>query len=186
MCEYVGNDAFINCKIQSIDLPNCSYVGDTAFSNCTSLQSVNLPMCEYVGNDAFINCKIQSIDLPNCSYVGDTAFSNCTSLQSVNLPMCEYVGNDAFYGCSSLQTVNLPMCEYVGNFALYTYNNTIDTVYIGTSISKVCQAGGPQIFAVNNNTNEYRVKSIFVPMSLVDAYKSAQYWSDYASLIFGI
>lgn len=79
------------------------------------------------------------------------------------------------------------MCEYVENLAFYTYKNTIDTVYIGTSISKVCQAGGPQIFARNDNTGGgYFVKSIFVPMSLVDAYKSAQYWSKYASLIYGI
>lgn len=79
------------------------------------------------------------------------------------------------------------MCEYVGNLAFYTDNNTIDTVYIGTSISKVCQAGGIQIFAANNSQGGgYFVKSIFVPMSLVDAYKSAEYWSNYASLIFGI
>ena len=80
------------------------------------------------------------------------------------------------------------MCEYIGNTALYTHNNTIDTVYIGTSISKVCQAGGAQIFATNNSIQGggYFVNKIFVPMSLVDAYKSAQYWSDYASLIYGI
>ena len=173
-------------NITSIDLPNLTICG-TKLSNMSNLQQLTLSSIEEIPNEFCFRCSsLQSIDLPMCEYVGDSAFQSCTSLQSVNLPMCSYVASSAFYGCSSLQTVNLPMCEYVGNLALYTYNNTIDTVYIGTSISKVCQAGGPQIFANNTNTNGYHVKSIFVPMSLVDAYKSAQYWSQYASLIFGI
>ena len=186
-CSYARDGIFGLCKsLQSVNLPNCSYVGSNAFQYCSSLTSINLPNCSYVGNTAFIWCSsLQSIDLPMCSYVGFSAFISCNSLQSLDLPMCSYVGSNAFIHCSSLQTVNLPMCEYIGNTALYTYNNTIDAVYIGTSISKVCQAGGTQIFAVNNN-NEYCIKSIFVPMSLVDAYKSAQYWSQYASHFFGI
>ena len=182
MCSYCSS-------LQTVNLPMCSYVGSEAFYACSSLQTVNLPMCEYVGNIAFYACSsLQSIDLPICSYVGINAFNSCKSLQSIDLPMCSYVGSEAFHGCSSLQTVNLPMCEYIGNTALYTYNNTIDAVYIGTSISKVCQAGGAQIFANNVNIQGggYFVNKIFVPMSLVDAYKSAQYWSDYASLIYGI
>ena len=210
MCEYMGSNAFSYCLslqtvnlhnlrtvykymfytcsfLQSIDLTNCEYIDTVAFYRCTSLQSIDLPNCSYVGYAAFSGCSsLQSVNLPNCSYVGENAFSSCTSLQSIDLPNCSYVGSFTFYGCSSLQSVNLPMCEYVGGDAFYTYNNTIDTVYIGTSISKVCQAGGAQIFANNNTNGGYLINKIFVPMSLVDAYKSATTWSNYASKIFGI
>ena len=203
MCEYVDNDAFHECvSLTSIDLPNCSYVGSSAFRLCTSLQSANLPKCEYVGNEGFNNCSpLQSIYLPNCSYVGDKAFNNCFSLSTVNLPMCEYVGSSAFANCSSLQSVNLPMCSYVNYYTFedckslqslnlpncYKLSNcafygcrSLSTIYIGTSISTVCEIKGDTFTMTNSSF------SVFVPMSLVDAYKSALYWSNYASQIFGI
>ena len=189
-CSYMSDYIFsYYSSLQTVNLPMCVSVGISTFAYCSSLTSVNLPMCSYVGKYAFTDCSsLTSVNLPMCSYVGISAFQGCSSLQTVNLPMCSYVGSSAFQGCSSLQTVNLPMCEYIGGTAFYTYNNTIDTLYIGTSISKVCQAGGGQIFATNNNVQgvEYFVNKIFVPMSLVDAYKSAEYWSYYASYIFGI
>ena len=191
---YLYSDNWKSClgitssSIISIDLPNYSYVSDYTFSYYSSLQTVNLPMCVSVGRYAFTDCSsLKSVNLPMCVSVDAAAFQNCPSLTSVNLPMCSYVGSSAFQGCKSLQTVNLPMCEYVGNLAFYTYNNTIDAIYIGTSISKVCQAGGAQIFANDNNTNGgYFINKIYVPMSLVDAYKSAPNWSNYSKYIFGI
>ena len=171
-CVSIGRSAFAYCSsLTSIDLPNCIYVGAYGFAFCKSLTSIDLPNCSYVSNYTFNSCSsLQSVNLPNCSYVGDNAFLNCSSLQSVNLPNCSYVGSSAFFSCSSLKSVNLPMCEYVGNNALYTYNNTIDTVYIGTSISKVCQAGGPQIFANNTTKGGYFINKIYVPMSLVSIF----------------
>ena len=179
------NEMCYNCpSLQSIDLPNCSYVGSSAFRSCSSLQSVNLPMCSYVGNNVFVSCKsLQSIDLPNCNHIGIYVFNNCTSLQSVNLPMCSYVGNDAFSNCPSLQSIDLPNCSYIGSYAFsYCYNMTKITV--GTSISVVCDIFGTTL--PRTNIGGTPLQSIIVPMSLVDAYKSAQYWSDYASLIYGI
>ena len=180
MCEYVNNGAFYNCSsLQSIDLPICSYLGDSAFFSCLSLTTVNLPKCEYVGSSTFAFCKsLQSIDLPMCSYVDRNAFYYCSSITTVNLPMCEYVGTMGFYFCSSLATISLPMCSYLGE---RVFNDNLKTLYIGTSLSTVCVLGGE--LALNN----FRyISSIFVPMSLVDAYKSAQNWSVGASKIFGI
>ena len=149
-------------------------------SNCLSLQSVNLPMCEYIGDDAFYYCSsLQSVNLPNCSYVGYKAFYYCSSLQSVNLPNCSYIGRDAFYYCSSLTSIDLPMCEYIGENAFN--DNEGLTLYIGTSLSSVCELHGTFGYYSPGPS-----KSIFVPMSLVDTYKSAPYWSYYSKYIFGI
>ena len=208
-CVSVGISAFMYCSsLQTVNLPNCVSVGSSAFYACKSLQSVNLPKLETVYETMFEDLyNLTSVNLPNCVSVGTAAFQYCSSLQTVNLPMCEYidayaftycsslqsidlpncvsVGISAFQYCSSLQTVNLPMCEYIGNNALYTYKNTIDEVYIGTSISKVCQTGGGEIFGADGYGGYY-INKIFVPMSLVDAYKSATTWSNFASKIFGI
>ena len=202
MCSYVGSSAFYDCSsLTSISLPMCGRVSDSAFGYCTSLQSVNLPMCSYVGSDAFRGCSsLQSVNLPMCEYVCEYAFCFCSSLQSVNLPMCSYVGSSAFYNCKSLQSVNLPMCSYVSarafmgcsslttislpmcSYLNYTiFDDNLKTLYIGTSLSTVCVLKGE--IALNNF--KY-ISSIFVPMSLVDAYKTAPNWSLGASKIFGI
>ena len=140
-----------------IDLPNCSYVGNNAFQSCTSLTS---------------------IDLPNCRSIGSKAFQYCSSLQSIDLPMCSSIGSFAFQKCTSLQTIYLPKCSFIAYDGIAVVEN-IKAINIGTDISTVCKLTN------NNGFLVYR-PSIFVPMSLVDAYKSAQYWSDYASLIYGI
>jgi hypothetical protein len=92
-----------------------------------------------------------------CSCVDYYAFEGCKSLQSVNLPNCYKLSNAAFYGCKSLSTI-----------------------YIGTSISTVCEMANDTFTQTNSSF------SIFVPMSLVDTYKSTGIWSRYASQIFGV
>ena len=177
--ERISANTFFDCQsLQSVNLPNCSYVGTAAFEFCHSLQSVNLPNCSYVGNDAFEYCSsLPSIDLPNCSYVDGYAFYSCKSLQSVNLPNCSYVNTYVFAYCSSLQSVNLPNCSYVGSCA-FQYCSSLATLTIGTSISTVC---------MNNNAKiPTTITSIFVPMSLVEEYRTANYWSEYTSLIVGV
>ena len=171
---------FSNCSnLTSVNLPVCVSVSNSVFYSCSSLQTVNIPMCEYVGSSAFNGCKsLQSIDLPLCSYVGSNTFQYCSSLQTANLPMCEYVGSFAFQQCSSLQTIYLPKCSFIEYDGIALVPN-IKEIYIGTSISAVCVIRNNNAFLTYN-------PSIFVPMSLVDAYKSANHWSEHASQIFGI
>jgi hypothetical protein len=119
-----------------------------------------------------------------CSYVGYAAFSSCPSLTEVNLPMCEYISEFTFQGCTSLTSVNLPMCSYVGKRLFQGLQQNI-TLYVGTSLSTVCELAGDFTGIFSGDVPELN-GSIFVPMSLIDAYKSAQNWSGYASKIFGI
>ena len=176
--EVTPQDLVRECVLlQSVNLPNCVSVGNNTFYYCTSLQSVNIPICSYVGDNAFNRCSsLTTIDLPNCVSVGNYAFTYCSSLQSVNIPICSYVGDNAFTYCSSLQSISLPMCGYLGE---RPFGDALQTLYIGTSLSTVCVLY--KTLTLNDN-----IQSIFVPMSLVNAYKTAQYWSQYASRIFGI
>ena len=179
MCNYVGDYEFTYCsQLQSVNLPMCGYVGSSAFAKCSSLQSIDLQMCSYVGSNVFLTCtSLQSVNLPMCSYVGDYAFQSCTSLQSVNLPMCSYVGDYAFQSCSSLQSVNLPICSYLGEY-VFSRCSSLTTLTVGISTSVVCELGTDAIPST--------ISSIYVAMSLVDAYKVAPNWSSVASRIYGI
>lgn len=127
---------------------------DYAFDTCPLLASVSLPACTIIGENAFYGCPLSSVSFPACTTIKNGAFNECSSLITANFPVCTTINNGAFAFCPSLTTL-----------------------YVGTSISTVC------------TLNEYvfeeciALESIYVPADLVDAYKTADNWSDYADKI---
>ena len=84
-----------------------------------------------------------------------------------------------FTNCVNLQTVNLPKCTQIVQGAPFVGCNNI-TLHIGRDVDYVTQLYCP----LDDNTPN-GIQSIYVPMSLVDAYKTTDYWSLYADRIFG-
>ena len=120
------------------------------------------------------------VSLPNCTSVSMETFRNCYDLTSVSLPMCEHIGNGAFFHCNSLTQVSLPVCSYIGNNAFYgCYLLSIITI----GYSGVCSMPDD---AFNGTPIGDGTGSIYVPASLVDAYKTAENWSMYSNQIFTI
>ena len=122
---------------------------------------------------------LTKVSLSECNILNYDTFSNCINLSEVYLPKVTYLGRDAFNNCPSLSQVNLPVCSYIGSTALYTYPTISLSLTLG--YNGVCKAGR-QLFDLTNIS----YISIFVPASLVDAYKSAPVWSSISSRIFPI
>ena len=189
----VGNSAFDNCpSLTQVSLPMCSSIGGNVFRSCSSLSQVSLPMCNYISANAFQYCSsLSQIDLPMCSYIGDNAFRSCSSLSQVSLPVCKYIADVGFVGigkaagtfdnCTSLSQVSLPVCSYIGSYA---FNNCTSLSIITIGYTSVCTLHFSNAF--NNTPIASGTGSIYVPASLVDAYKSAEYWSYFSSQIFPI
>ena len=155
--SFVYSSAFEYKAVQTVDLPNCLYVGNKAFFYCTSLTTVNLPSCTTLYEYAFKSCNnLSYISLPNVTMVSGYCFGNCTALQTISLPKCSYLNRYAFWSC---------------------YN--LNTIYMGTGLSTVAT------MAQSNALSDCSaLQSIYVPASLVDAYKSATNWSYYSSRIY--
>ena len=190
-CTGIGSCAFKNCSLTSIDLPECISIETSAFENC-SLNSVILPKLSLLNSGVLDNTHIEFINIEGCGTVGSSALYNCTSLSSVILSSCTaiyeyafgncvklsnieltcstsmgYIGKFAFYNCYSLSTITLGFNRVVSlNMMDYNYNN-IDPFY-GTYLRM------------------YSDGSIYVPASLVSAYKSATNWSLWSDLIYPI
>ena len=182
ICSYIGSDAFYSCSLLSqVSLPMCSYIGASAFHRCYSLSQVNLPVCSYIENNAFYNCKLlNQVNFPVCSYIGNSVFFNCYSLSQASLPLCEYIGSGAFRTCSLL-SLSLPVCSYIGGLAFYGCSS-LSIITIG--YSGICSLGDARTFETTQITSS--TGSIYVPASLVDSYKSANYWSYFSTQIFPI
>ena len=156
--SFVYSSAFEYKLVETVDLPNCLYVGSKAFYYCFNLTTVNLPACTTLYQLAFRNCgNLSYISLPNVVRLSSYCLGYCSALQTISLPNCSYVSQMAFYSCNNLQTI-----------------------YIGTARSVVATM-------TNRNALSYcsALQSIYVPASLVDAYKSASNWSYYSSKIVG-
>ena len=176
-CKYfVSSDALNNTAVSNVYLPKCLAIENNTFYSCSMLSMISLPMCSYIGNFGFAECEsLTLVNLPVCSYINNGAFLSCYQLSQVNLPLCEYIGNSAFGICYQLSQVNLPMCSYIGDSAFSAI----------TSFSLTLGYNGIVKTGVNTFSGIENLK-IYVPSSLVDAYKSAENWSVYSSQIFPI
>ena len=123
-----------------------------------------------------------------------TYVSDASTIVNVNLPECELV-HDCFNNLSSLRTIYLPKVKVIPFGLSFNYNVTsiyfgelevmstithlLDSCSVTIATSKVCKCLSTRAFWD-------QVPSIYVPASLVDAYKSAPGWSIISSQIFPI
>ena len=180
-CTSLSTNAFLYCSsLSQVSLPMCGYIGSCAFSDCRSLSKISLPVCSYIGQDAFFNCRsLSKISLPMCSYIDLNAFNGCTSLIQISLPACSNIEYQAFAFCG-LSQISLPMCGYIGAGA-FRYCSSLNSITIG--YSGVCSLG---IEAFYNTQITSSTGRIYVPASLVSAYKSASNWSQFSAIIQSI
>ena len=131
-----------------------------------------------IGRNAFYRCNnLTKVSFPNATGIGSNAFYRCNNLTEVSFPNATGIGFSAFELCSSLTEVSFPVAKSIGNYAFRSCSG-LTTIYVGTNTSTVCTLSNTNAF--NNCTN---LTNIYVPASLVDSYKSATNWSNYASKI---
>ena len=179
----IGNYAFYDCdSLTSVTIPDSvTTIGYSAYADCSSLTSVTIPdSVTTIGNYAFEYCSsLTSVTIPDSvTTIGYGAFYGCSSLTSVTIPdSVTTIGYDAFYGCSSLTSVTIPdSVTEIGDSA-FAYCDSLTSVY--------CKAITPPARGYDMFYNNASGRKIYVPMESVEAYKSAQGWSDYADAIVG-
>ena len=133
-----------------------------------------------IGGGAFYGCSsLTSIIIPDSvTSIVDWAFGYCSSLTSVTIPdSVTTIGYDAFYYCSSLTSVTIgDSVAAIGNGA-FRDCSSLTSVY--------CKATTPSTGGFWMFDNNASGRTIYVPMESVEAYKSAEGWSDYADAIVG-
>ena len=181
-CISVGTSAFTLCaNLYSVSLPICETLGSGAFSMAYSLQYIYLPVCSSFGAGAFRYTELQSIDLHKCVLLRVSTFNGCSNLIDVSLPICETIEDDAFKNCTSLYQLSLPMCSNI-KFSAFYGCSSLSIITIG--YSSVCSLRSSNVFLSTQITSS--TGSIYVPSSLVNAYKSAKNWSYFSTQIFPI
>lgn len=152
--ETATNKLIQGCKTTIIP-SDIQMIGDYAFQNCSGLTSVTIPSgVTSIGSYAFSFCSdLTSIAVPDSvTSIGLYCFVDCQNLVSATIGSgVTLIDNYAFYNCSNLTSITINATTPP---RLYQYNYAFD------------------------NTNNC---PIYVPSESVEAYKTAQYWSEYAS-----
>ena len=87
LCD-IKKDAFRNCILESIELPEgLEKIHDRAFIN-SSLKKLKIPKnVTYIGEEAFQACSLEELEIQeNVTYIGRRAFQYCTKLKKLTLP----------------------------------------------------------------------------------------------------
>jgi len=100
-------------------------------------------------------------------------------LQSVSIPSTvETIGNNAFYNCYSLSTLTIPAAvTSIGTGAFSSCYGLKEIHFLSTT--------PPTITNTNVFSNLPSDCIIYVPSASLNTYKTANYWSTYASQMQG-
>lgn len=180
----IGQYTFQYCYLlESVKLPSrIKILNPYAFGTCYALKNISLPSALItIGNNAFQNCNcLGSVAIPNTvKTIGNYAFSNCYSLSQISISEgISNIGTETFYSNRSLSSITIPAnVTSIWKDAFYNCNGAKEYHFLSTTPP-----------SLSNNNVFYGIPSdclIYVPLESVDAYKTANIWSNLADKIVG-
>jgi hypothetical protein len=172
-------------ELRSAVLPNVVTINQVAFKNLGNIETVSAPKLTTIVDDPstgsargnFYGCaKLRSIYFPQLETIGHHAFYGCGALTEVLLPKAAGVGSSVFAECTTLKTAVLPVVDLIGNRAFYN-DKALENLVLGPV--------PPNVEGSANFSTGYPEK-IYAPVSAVDAYKRAEFWSKMKDNIYPI
>lgn len=176
----IGPSAFKSCySLQTVNMPMLSYTANSTFAFCSALETIELQSVENITTGCFAYCeKLNNISFPNAAYIGIGAFAECVALSKVSLSKAIIIESNAFADCISLNEISIPLVRTICDDC-FEGCVALETVRIDR-VSSVTRLSGTQNFFGCEN-----LKSIYVPTSLVDAFKADSKWMSLADKIVG-
>lgn len=152
--------------LTTVNLPKATSLATNSFYGCTKLTSVDTPLVETLSSNVFNSCSgLLNIVLPSLTSSGTYSFRQCYKLRTVDLPKITNIPSGLFYDCYSLRTVILRSATMCPLESTSVFTNCF---HIHGTVSN------------NYNPNGDKDCYIYVPLSLIESYKTATNWSTFA------
>ena len=185
----IGISAFCGCTGELIvycDIPSAASSTKGAFYDSNFSKVTLGKEVVSIGDYAFNHCEILTDVIMENRYIwiGDCAFEYCKKLRNVTISTNRNegykddtrIGSDAFHNCISLAKFTIPDCVvYIGEGAFSTCTS-LKEIYCEPTIPPI--VNDKYVFSGNASG-----RKIYVPIGSGEAYKVAEYWSEYADCI---
>ena len=169
-CFY-GNTTVISVSAQKV-----TSIGQSAFKNCSELQTIDMSNIENIDNSGFSSCnKLASISLEKCTFIGEQGLSG-TKIKTISLPLVTSIKALTFSNCDNLMKIDLGTVTSIHYDRVFQYCSKLEKLIIRTPDVIVSLGSGTAFSSCPN-------VSIYVPDNLVNSYKEATNWSNYANNI---
>lgn len=189
--QSIDKQAFFLCDgLTTVTIPqSVASIGDAAFSYCKNLREFNGKFASDDHRCLIINGRIVSfayaglteyIIPSNVTDIPFGIFTNNTNLTSISVPDgVETINYSAFSGCTALTSFTIPESVTLIYDSAFTGCSSLNSITVLPSNPPTLQDWDDtsNIFANTNNC------PIYVPAASVEAYKTADGWSDFADRI---
>ena len=142
-------------KLKTVNLPNATSIGTYAFYGCTALTSINAPNVSSLGTYSLYNCKIPYVNFPKVTGIAQNAFYDC-DLVKADFGVANKINQAAFAYCRTLEALILRKSDAICALSVATNAFTSTPIAEGTGY-------------------------VYVPQALIETYKTATNWVNYAS-----
>ena len=140
--QYIDYEAFINCKMDSVVIPDkVIEIRDAAFCGCKKLTEVVIPDSVVdIGASAFDKCtSLKGVVLPKkLQTLNIGVFYGCTSLSNIELPEgLTSIQAEAFFGCTALKSITIPSTlKEMGSWIFYNCTS-LESIVIPNGVKEV-------------------------------------------------
>lgn len=167
-------DSFIMKTITEFSDNKLTEVRGTAFQECTALTSVNLP--EVKSGVKFAGCtSLKTVNLPKVEAIPNYCFENANAITELTLPRLTRVPYGGLKQMKSCKLIDLPCVTYIDQYG-FQDDRALESVILRSET--ICTLNNVNAFQ-STNINSGTVY-IYVPAALVESYKVATNWSNYA------
>ena len=176
--DRIGDYGFSYCgNLTKVECTNLLELASSALAYCGGLQYAIFPKVSAIWDYAFIDdYSLLEADYPSITEIRAFCFYNCSSLLRVNTPSVIKIGGNALQNCNQLTTLSFPEVREIGINA-FAGDNSLKEIHIGTKITdNVC-------ILEDINAIPETIESIYVPADLVENYKTATNWINFADKI---
>lgn len=115
----IGNEAFRNTGLMTVDLPELESAGSLAFAETNDLVSATLDKVSSLGHSVFYKSRVEKVVVSVIKELPRSTFEKCTRLVSVSMPNVEYIGNNAFSDTKSLKKLETPNVRDILSHAFF-------------------------------------------------------------------
>lgn len=142
-------------KLKTVNLPNATSIGTYAFCGCTALTDFSAPNVTSLGTYSLYNCKISYVNFPKVTGIAQNAFYDC-DLVKADFGVANKINQAAFAYCGTLEALILRRTSSICTLSVAT------NAFTGTPIAE-------------------GTGYVYVPAALIETYKTATNWVNYAS-----